>query len=217
MTSLKTEITPQLVTLFEQLFSVSLTDERAKIDNVLLQLDQQLFKSFNQPHAVRIAGTIEQGIFSPAWAPPPEPGKSVAERQPSPYVFTILLSLVLIHTEVSTTSPPLTSRILRALFESTTTSLINTFKDARLSRIGLAALMQATLDVEFMAQTLASYTTEAASATQTEIYQVLDGKTDNDARVKLQEELGRLRGVLKALREGTRLEFSCFRREKRAR
>lgn len=217
MSSLKTEITPQLVTLFETLFSVSLTDERAKIDNVLLQLDQQLFKSYNQPHAVRIAGTIEQGIFSPSWAPPPPPGKSVAERPPSPYVFTILLSLVLIHTEVSTTSPPLTPRILRALFESTTTSLINTFRDNRLPRVGLEALMQATLDVEFMAQTLASYTTEAASATQTEIYQVLDGKTDNEARERLQQELGRLRGVLKALREGTRVEFSCFRREKRAR
>lgn len=208
---------PQLVTLFETLFSVSLTDERKKIDSVLVQLDRQLFQSYNKTHIARTNGTIEAGIFSPSWAPPTEKGKSVAERQPSPYVFTILLSLVLVHTEVSTTSPPLTPRILRALFESTTASLIATFSDPRLERIGLEALMQATLDVEFMAQTLASYTTEKASATQTEIYQVLDGKTDNEARVRLQEELSRLRGVLKSLREGTRVEFSCFRREKRTR
>ncbi|KAJ4354257.1 Exocyst complex component S5 [Didymosphaeria variabile] len=216
MTSFQTEITPQLITLFETLFSVSLTDESKKVDGVLSQLDAQLFKSYNQPHAARIAGTIEAGIFSPQWAPPSEPGKSVADRQPSPYVFTILLGLVLVHTEVSTTSPP-DPRILRALFEATTTSLIKTFNDPRLSNINLQALMQATLDVEFMAQTLASYTTEAASATQTEIYQVLDGKTDNEARVRLQGELGNLRGTLKGLREGTRVEFSCFRREKRAR
>ncbi|KAF2450178.1 hypothetical protein P171DRAFT_377096 [Karstenula rhodostoma CBS 690.94] len=215
MTSFQTEITPQLITLFQNLFSVSLTDESKKIDGVLSQLDAQLFKSYNQPHAARIAGTIEQGIFSPSWAPPSAPGKSVADRQPSPYVFAILLSLVLVHTEVSTTSPPLTARILRALFEATTTALIKTFNDPRLSNINLQALMQATLDVEFMAQTLASYTTEAASATQTEMYQVLDGKTDNEARVRLQGELGNLRGTLKALREGTRVEFSCFRREKR--
>ncbi|KAF1968141.1 hypothetical protein BU23DRAFT_515268 [Bimuria novae-zelandiae CBS 107.79] len=217
MTFFQSEITPQLITLFETLFSVSLTDESTKIGSVLTQLDQQLFKSYTAPHAARIAGTIETGIFSPSWAPPSPPGKSVAERQPSPYVFTILLSLVLIHTEVSTTSPPLTPRILRALFEVTTKSLINTFQDPRLSRVGLEALMQATLDVEFMSQTLASYTTDRASATQTEIYQVLDGKTDNEARVRLQEELGRLRGVLKGLREGTRVEFSCFKREKRGR
>ncbi|KAL5466508.1 hypothetical protein PMIN06_000107 [Paraphaeosphaeria minitans] len=216
MTAFQTEITPQLIALFQNLFSVSLTDESKKIDGVLSQLDAQLFKSYNQPHTARIAGTIEQGIFSSSWAPPSDPGRSVADRQPSPYVFAILLGLVLVHTEVSTTSPPLTARILCALFEATTMALIKTFNDARLSNINLQALMQATLDVEFMAQTLASYTTEAASATQTEIYQVLDGKTDNEARVRLQGELGNLRGTLKSLREGTRVEFSCFRREKRA-
>jgi exocyst complex component 2 len=77
--------------------------------------------------------------------------------------------------------------------------------------------MQATLDVEFMAQTLSAYTTEKASRVQTDIYQVLDRKTGNQERVKLQEELGSLRGVLKRLREGTRVEFGCFRRGKRER
>jgi exocyst complex component 2 len=76
--------------------------------------------------------------------------------------------------------------------------------------------MQATLDVEFMAQTLASYTTDAASQVQTDIYQVLDQKTDNAARVRLQEELGSLRSSLKRLREGTKVQFACFRRIKRS-
>jgi exocyst complex component 2 len=76
--------------------------------------------------------------------------------------------------------------------------------------------MQATLDVEFMAQTLASYTTEQASQIQTDIYQVLDKKTDNAARVRLQEELGSLRTTLKRLREGTKVQFACFRRVKRS-
>lgn len=75
--------------------------------------------------------------------------------------------------------------------------------------------MQATLDVEFISQTLASYTTDAASQTQTDIYQVLDQKTDNGARMALQEELSGLRIGLKRLREGTRGQFSCFRRVKR--
>jgi len=75
--------------------------------------------------------------------------------------------------------------------------------------------MQATLDVEFMAQTLASYTTDKASQVQTEIYQVLDGKTDNEARVRLQQELKVLKDVLKELREGTKIEFACFKRERK--
>ncbi|KAF2634555.1 hypothetical protein P280DRAFT_554492 [Massarina eburnea CBS 473.64] len=213
MSSFQTEISPQLLTLFETLFSVQLTDETNRIRDVLSQLDSQLFRSYTKPHSVRIDATIKSGITSPTWAAGSGPGKADADRDPSPYVFSVLLDLVIVHTEVSTTSAPLTSRILRALFESTSTSLINTF--TQLDSCDLSCLMQATLDVEFMAQTLASYTTDKAGQIQTDIYQVLDGKTDNSARVRLQEELGALRGVLKRLREGTRVEFACFRGRKK--
>lgn len=215
MAAFQTEITPQLLTLFETLFSVQLTDETNRIRDVLSQLDAQLFRSYTKPHATKIHNTIESGIFSPNWAPAPDARKSVADRDPSPYVFTVLLDLVIVHTESSTTSAPLTPRILRALFESTTSSLITTFQSPNLSSISLPQLMQATLDVEFMAQTLASYTTEKASQIQTDIYQVLDQKTDNAARVRLQDELGSLRVSLKRLREGTKVQFACFRRVKR--
>ena len=72
--------------------------------------------------------------------------------------------------------------------------------------------MQATLDVEFIAQTLAQYTTEKASDTQSQIYLALDRGTDNEARMRLQDELPDMRATLKRLREGTRAEFACFRR-----
>ncbi|KAH9871039.1 hypothetical protein J1614_006613 [Plenodomus biglobosus] len=215
MSSFQSSVAPQLVSLFETLFSVQLTDETARIRDVLSQLDAQLFKSYTKPHAARIHATIESGIFSPSWAPAPATNQGIADRDPSPYVFTVLLDLVIVHTEASTTSAPLTPRILRSLFDSTTSSLINTFQSPNLAHITLPQLMQATLDVEFMAQTLAAYTTERASQTQTDIYQVLDAKTDNAARVRLQEELGALRGVLKRGREATRVQFGCFRRGKR--
>jgi len=215
MAAFQSSIAPQLVSLFETLFSVQLTDETARIRDVLSQLDAQLFKTYTKPHAAKIHSTIEHGISSPSWAPPPPPTHGVADREPSPYVFTVLLDLVIVHTEASTTSAPLTPRILRALFDATTSSLISTFASPALPTVSLPQLMQATLDVEFLAQTLAAYTTERASQTQTDIYQVLDAKTDNSARVRLQEELGALRGVLKRGRESTRVQFGCFRRGKR--
>ncbi|KAH6629437.1 exocyst complex component Sec5-domain-containing protein [Boeremia exigua] len=218
MSHFQSEITPHLLSLFENLFSVQLTDETARIRDVLGQLDTQLFKSYTKPHALQIHAWIEKGIFSPTWAAAAaERGRRVADLDPSPYVSTVLLHLVTIHSLTSTTSPnsPLTPRILKALFEATTTSLISTFSSSRLPTISLSQLMQATLDVEFISQTLASYTTDAASQTQTDIYQVLDQKTDNGARVALQDELGGLRVGLKRLREGTRGQFSCFRRVKR--
>lgn len=218
MSHFQSEVTPHLLSLFETLFSVQLSDETTRIRDVLSQLDTQLFKSYTKPHALQINAWIEKGIFSPSWASAASKrGRSVAELDPSPYVSTVLLHLVTIHSLTSTTSPnsPLTPRILKALFEATTTSLISTFSSSRLPAISLPQLMQATLDVEFISQTLASYTTDAASQTQTDIYQVLDQKTDNGARVALQDELGGLRVGLKRLREGTRGQFSCFRRVKR--
>ena len=49
---------------------------------------------------------------------------------------------------------------------------------------------------------------------QTDIYQVLDTRTDNQARVNLQNELPSLRLILKRLKESTKAEFACFRRPK---
>jgi exocyst complex component 2 len=72
--------------------------------------------------------------------------------------------------------------------------------------------MQATLDVEFVAQTLSQYTTDRASEMQSQIYQELDKGTDNDARTKLQNELPEMRAALKKLRERSRSEFACFKK-----
>ena len=74
--------------------------------------------------------------------------------------------------------------------------------------------MQATLDVEFVAQTLSQYTTDKASDTQSQIYLELDRGTDNDARTRLQDELPDMRAALKRLRENTRVEFACFKKQR---
>jgi exocyst complex component 2 len=79
----------------------------------------------------------------------------------------------------------------------------------------LTGLMQATLDVEFVAQTMSQYTTKQAGDTQSEIYIQLDQGTTPDASKRLQGELPEMRQVLKRLREGTRSEFLCFKREKK--
>jgi exocyst complex component 2 len=75
-------------------------------------------------------------------------------------------------------------------------------------------LMQATLDTEFIAQTMSQYSTEDASAVQSQIYVELDQRTTHEARARLQSELGEMRGILKRLREKTKGEFACFRKTK---
>ncbi len=72
--------------------------------------------------------------------------------------------------------------------------------------------MQATLDVEFVAQTLKDYVNDKTSKVQGEIYEELDQRTDDGARGRLQKELPEMRAVLKRLREGMRGGFGCFRK-----
>ena len=205
--SLRAEVVPGLNTQFENAFSVKLTDETVKIKDVLGQIDARLFQTYTRPYIDTLRTVIRAGITAPDWAP-----SSAGERprEVKPYVYEALLSLVLVHTQVSTTANSLTSQVLSYLLEQASRELLEAFR-AR-PRYNLPALMQATLDVEFVAQTLTQYMTEKASELQSTIYQELDSRTDNDARARLQSELPEMRSVLKRLREASKNEFSCFRK-----
>ena len=199
---------PNLISQFETNFSITLDDEAKTIRDALNQISDRLFQSYTQPIASQLSSIILAGISSPDWLPATSRPSSV-----QPYVYEALLLLVYVHTEVSTTAAPLTDQILSHLLEQMSLAFLDAFKQR--ARYPLAGLMQATLDVEFVAQTMSQYTTKKATDTQSEIYIQLDQGTTPDAGKKLQGELPEMRQVLKRLREGTRSEFLCFKREKR--
>ncbi|TDZ40570.1 Exocyst complex component SEC5 [Colletotrichum spinosum] len=207
--SLRAKVVPGLNSQFENAFSVKLSDESKTIKDVLGQIDARLFQSYTRPAIDSLRGIVQAGVSSSDWVP--ETGHK--PREAKPYVYEALLSLVLVHSQVSTTSPTLTSQVLSYLLEQTSRELLDAFRTRE--RYTLEALMQATLDVEFVAQTLSQYTTDRASQLQSEIYSELDGRTDNDARARLQSELPEMRSVLKRLREASKNEFACFRKLKR--
>ncbi|GAB1319006.1 Exocyst complex component S5 [Madurella fahalii] len=208
--ALRSTVVPSLNTQFENAFSVKLTDETKTIRDVLGQIDARLFQSYTRPSIENLRRIIRAGVSSPDWVPP----QGAKPREVRPYVYEALLSLVLVHTQVSTTASSLTTQVLSYLLEQASRELLDAFKTR--PRYNLEALMQATLDVEFVAQTLSHYTTDRASELQSAIYQELDGRTDNDARARLQAELPEMRAVLKRLREASRSEFACFRKPKRS-
>lgn len=208
--SLRAEVVPGLNTQFENAFSVKLTDEEKKIKDVLGQIDARLFQSYTRPYIESLRTGIRTGVTAPDWEPASPNDKP---REVKPYVYEALLNLVLVHSQVSTTAATLTSQVLSFLLEQSSKELLEALKSR--PKYHLAALMQATLDVEFVAQTLSQYMTEKSSEIQSEIYSKLDERTDNDARAKLQGELPGLRSVLKRLREASKSEFACFRKPRR--
>ncbi|KAM7214109.1 Exocyst complex component Sec5 domain containing protein [Rhypophila decipiens] len=207
--SLRTEEVPNLNIQFENAFSVKLTDETKTIRDVLGQIEQKLFQTYTRPSVDTLRQIVRAGVTAADWPPP----RGEKPREVRPYVYEALLSLVLVHTQVSTTAASLTTQVLQFLLEQTSRELLDAFKLR--PKYNLEMLMQATLDVEFVAQTLSHYTTDRASELQSLVYQELDGRTDNEARARLQNELPEMRAVLKRLREASKSEFACFRKPKR--
>ncbi|EAA33048.3 hypothetical protein GE21DRAFT_5718 [Neurospora crassa] len=207
--ALRSEVVPNLNTQFENAFSVKLTDETKTIRDVLGQIDARLFQSYTRPSIESLRRIIRAGVTASDWPPP----SGQKPREVKPYIYEALLDLVLVHTQVSTTAASLTSQVLSFLLEQTSRELLEAFKTR--ARYDLGMLMQATLDVEFVAQTLNHYTTDRASELQSAVYQELDSRTDNDARTRLQAELPEMRAVLKRLREASKSEFACFRKPKK--
>jgi exocyst complex component 2 len=203
-------VVPNLNTKFENAFSVKLTDETKTIKDVLGQIDARLFQSYTRRSMENMRKIIRAGVTDPGW----KPAVGGKPYQVRPYVYETLLSLVLVHTQVATIAGALTTQVLSYLFEQMSRELLEAFKER--ASYNLEAVMQATLDVEFVAQTLSHYTTDRAAALQSEIYQELDERTDNDARAKLKHELPEMRSVLKRLRDATKNEFACFKKPKRA-
>lgn len=207
--ALRSQVVPNLNSQFENAFSVKLTDESKTIRDVLGQIDARLFQSYTKPSMERLRDITQAGLGAPDWLPAPKTRPQTAK----PYVYEALLALVLVHSQVSTTAPSLTAQVLSFLLEQTSQQMLDALRRRR--RYPLEALMQATLDVEFIAQTLSHYTTDRASELQSQIYQELDGRTDNDARARLQNELPEMRSVLKKLREASKSEFACFKKARR--
>ncbi|KAI9923799.1 hypothetical protein ASPWEDRAFT_172040 [Aspergillus wentii DTO 134E9] len=219
--ALQADFVPQLIANFETSFSVKLSEEAKTIRDVLNQIDDRLFKSYTKPTIATLNTIIFDGIGAADWVP-----TTTRPDQVRPYVYNTMLTLVLVHTEISTTIPstsspssnrssptapsPLLNTILTHLLVQASSSLLAAFSSR--ASYSLAALMQATLDTEFIAQTMSQYSVEEASALQSQIYVELDQRTTHEARAKLQAELGEMRGVLKKLRERTKGEFACFRK-----
>ncbi|KAL8645016.1 MAG: hypothetical protein Q9226_007487 [Calogaya cf. arnoldii] len=206
----RTDIVLQLSAQFETNFSHKLTEETKTIKTALGQIEEKLFKSYAGPFARDLATMIHTGITSSTWVPTTD-----RPTELRPYVYEALLLLVNIHTEVTTTAPRLLHPIISYLFEQIVLAFLAAFR-ARTERYTLAALMQATLDVEFVASILSQYTTARASELQSQVYQELDQRTDNSARMRLQNELPEMRAILKKLRDGTRGEFMCFKKQRPA-
>lgn len=145
---------------------------------------------------------------------------------------------MLVHAQVSATAKPLVPRTLGSLVEELAQVALEAFskvrkfgmggmlqvcslmlnllvKALRMLTLGGNRRLQATLEIEFMHQTLSQHVSPKADQTLQSIYKIISQsyyrRPDSSAQ-ELQAELEGLKRTLVASRRATALQFLCFRR-----
>ncbi|ORZ32394.1 exocyst complex component Sec5-domain-containing protein [Catenaria anguillulae PL171] len=202
---------PSLVTLVEGLAGSKLPAERAHLTDVVARMDQALMAAVLR----RVNGVVD-GYVAQGFAPGITGGASTGagtigdNMQIRPWVFQVLLHLVNVHALCTRVFAPLTPRVLSAAFTSLATSILE--KVRKLDANAGAALLQVTVEVEFIHQTLVRFESPPAKEALEATYFTLGGMYRPDAggsggKVNEAEVVKR---VLSEAIRSTTVMFACF-------
>ncbi|KAN0136858.1 Exocyst complex component Sec5 domain containing protein [Lactarius tabidus] len=203
---MKRGLIPSMVNQLESAFDISAEADKATMMAVLEQLDQTLFENFLSPKVAIATGKLRSGILDPEmdWYETPQP------TEIRPYMFDTLMYLVGVHAQVSDVAPPLLDRTLNALVESLAEEALLCFKQVK--RFGMGGMLRATLEIEFMHQTLSRYVTTHTAKLLSDLYtKISQAYARRPGDENLQSNLDGVKRILSETRRRTGIEFLCFR------
>ncbi|SJX60772.1 related to Exocyst complex component Sec5 [Sporisorium reilianum f. sp. reilianum] len=207
-------VTPNLVKQFADAYAVPMDEDLATLTEVSTQLDGILFSDYIKRKSAVVCEIVTHGILGAGidWARIPKPSAV------HPFVYQALLALVQVHAHVRSIAPPLVARTLSTLVDDVAATTLRAFE--RVERFGMGGMLQATLEIEFLHQTLSAFISARAEQALKQVYETISHRyTRADAREKeqLQHELERVKLILVQSRKATALEFLCFRRPRKER
>ncbi|KAI0249742.1 exocyst complex component Sec5-domain-containing protein [Lactifluus subvellereus] len=203
---LKRGLIPSMITQLESAFSITIDTDKATLMTVVEQLDQSLFEKFLNPKVAIATGKLRTGVLGPEmdWYETPQP------TEIRPYVFDTLMYLVGVHAQISDIAPPLLDRALNALVENLVEEALRCFKQVK--RFGMGGMLRATLEIEFMHQTLSRYVTSNTAKMLSDLYtKISQAYARRPGDENLQSNLDGVKRILNETRRRTRVEFLCFR------
>ncbi|KAG1438349.1 hypothetical protein G6F56_012678 [Rhizopus delemar] len=120
----------------------------------------------------------------------------------------------MVHSQISSVTKQLVKRALSRLLEMMASDCLESYK--QVDRFGMGGMLQATLEIEFMHQTLSQYVTPVASSTLQQIYQTIEQAYDpqQQSSSNLQDELSDVKELLVFSRKSTVVQFLCFKQNK---
>ncbi|KAF8553802.1 hypothetical protein OG21DRAFT_1603880 [Imleria badia] len=200
---------PNLISQLESAFGVSKEDDRNTLVKVVQTLDKRLFDSYVKPKSGTVTKILREGILDREmdWYETPQP------TEIRPYMFRATMTLVEIHAQVSRVAEGPLDRVLHAVVEDAADEALRSFQQVK--RFGMGGMLRATLEIEFMHQTLARYVSPAATKTLSELYNKISmAYARRPGDENLQGHLDNVKKTLAESRRATSIEFMCFRQPK---
>ncbi|CAG8692324.1 5273_t:CDS:10, partial [Funneliformis caledonium] len=207
--NLKQLMIPRIVSQFETAYKCSMVEDIESLNTVVDQLDGILFEDYIKRKSANVRDIITNGILSGEidWSNISKP------TEVHSFVYEALLSLVLVHAQISDIAKPLINRALTVLLESMAHDCLEAF--SKVEKFSLGGMCQATLEIEFMNQTLAQYVSPQAQETLQLIYTTIEQLYDTSSgNGRLDSELSSVKQFLIESRKNTSLQFMCFKKPK---
>ena len=199
---------PRLINQLENYLKISMTSELKDITLTITEYEGHLESMFIKDKVASASSIVDKGIKSVDWASL----QSTSEVQP--YILQVLLLLVEIHAEMShTCSSARIDYILSRVVSALISAVYSTYEQVR--RLGLRGMLQSTLDVEFLHQTVTDLITPDTHEVLRQLYALIENRFDKSSNAQnLKGELENVKRFLNITKRNTANEFACLRRTK---
>ncbi|KAF7761527.1 hypothetical protein Agabi119p4_9519 [Agaricus bisporus var. burnettii] len=200
---------PTMLSQLEAAFGASMLDDRQALMVVVKELDKTLFDGYVKPKVEALKEVIRSGILDPTmdWYDTPQP------TEVRPYMYELLTSLVGIHAQICSVADSLLDRIINEVVEQLAEEGLRCFR--QIKRFGMGGMLRATLEIEFMHQTLARHVTSSAAETLSSLYnKISQAYHRRPGDENFQANLDCVKKTLAETRRSTQREFLCFRQTK---
>ena len=212
LSHLRAQIIGAWVKQFEEAYHVGLVNEKQHLLDECNRLEGELLGDSVQRKGHLIKDTIRHGILESGidWGALSKPTGVNA------FIFRALLLLVQVHAQIRATVPALVSRMIVALVEIMADAILEAY--SQVHQFNMGGMLQATLEIEFVHQTMSFHVSPRAESTLKQVYETISHRYSTSAGSRndpsLQRELESVKATLIESRKATALEFLCFRKPK---
>ncbi|KAF8907521.1 exocyst complex component Sec5-domain-containing protein [Mucidula mucida] len=200
-------IVPSMITQLESAFGINISEDRQTLMSAVEELEKTLFESYAKPKAIVVKDLVKSGILDKDmdWYETPQP------TEIRPYMYRTIVYLVGVHAQVSSAAERLIEQTMTHLVDELATEALRCF--GQIDRFGMGGMLRATLEIEYMHQTLIKYVTPSADAALSELYNNISvAYQRRQGDENLQSNLDRVKKTLADARRATGIEFLCFRK-----